>query len=96
MFWEPGEPFRARDTITNRNCGIRPDSMGHVTYVSTGRISFYIDKSPPGAGSIEGTCPLDIFGANFEKCLAMPSNSAYTSYSHFSSEFPGKFLSTSR
>jgi hypothetical protein len=90
--WKPGDPFHARDTELIRRCGIRPGAIGHVTFVSGDRISFYIDRDPPGSGSIEASSPSGLFGNNFIHGVTFGNNAAYRSSKPFSREFPTDFI----
>lgn len=44
MALSPGDPFRVKDTITVRNCGVNTVmGRGYVCFVDANQISFYLD-----------------------------------------------------
>jgi hypothetical protein len=90
MVWNPGDPFRVKDTVTVRNCGINPAmGRGHVCFADAAGISFYL-----GWGTstwIEAKCDLGTFGANFIPDQLAPRNLGYTKRQHFRKTFPHDF-----
>jgi hypothetical protein len=82
MAWNPGDPFRVKDTVTVRNCGINPVmGQGHVCFVDATRMSFYLDWS--GGRWIKAKCDLGTFGANFIPDQVAPKMLGYAERQHF-------------
>jgi hypothetical protein len=90
MPWNPGDPFRVKDTLTVRQCGIdHLMGRGHVCFVDATGISFYLDWS--GGRWIEAKCDLETFGANFIPDQFGPKNLGYVKRQHFRKAFPSDF-----
>ena len=89
--WTSGDPFRVKETVTVRNCGIDPVSgHGYVCFVDANQISFYLGWG--GSNWIEAKCDLGTFAANFTPDQLAPQNLAYAKRQHFRKVFPNDFF----
>lgn len=88
-----GTPILARNTQTNRSCGIDYNlARGYICFSDASAISFYLDKGS-GHGWMEAVAEPAVFGANFEpKTLGAQRNRAYEQASHFAKRFPRDFF----
>jgi hypothetical protein len=91
MAWSAGDPFKAKDTVTVRNCGINPVmARGHVCFADAKEISFYLGWG--GSVWMEAKCDLGTFGANFIPDPLAPVNLGYSKRLHFRKVFPSDFI----
>lgn len=89
MNWKAGDPIKAKPTAMNRSCRIDPDhATGHVCFVNSQGVSFYLDRGKAGSGYIEAQCALDLFAANFEHDPYRPYNVAYIKTTHYMKKYP--------
>ncbi len=94
--WAEGDAIIAKDTQTNRSCGVIPGAaIGHITCTKNNLISFElpaITEANKYSKRIEGRCTAENFAANFKLHPFVGNNKGYIAGSHFSKKFPEDFF----
>ena len=88
---KPGVRLEAKDTQTNRSCGIAPGAPGRVVFVDTSAVSVYLERGTPGAGWIEARCDAETIGSNF-RVFEHDIAPGYLARGHYGRAFPGDFV----
>jgi hypothetical protein len=90
--WAAGEAIRAKETVMNRRCGIRPDqAWGHVCFADQREVSFYLQREA-FRSVIEARCDLATFVMNFDHDRFRPLNAGYSKNTHSPRKFPTDFF----
>ena len=91
----PGVRIEAKDTQTNRSCGVKRGAWGRIIFVDSQKVSIYLEKGTPGAGWIEASCSADTLQANFHIDFHNMA-SGYAGHIHYRKRYPEDFFPPSR
>jgi hypothetical protein len=62
---QPGVKIEAKDTATNRNCGVASGARGMVAFIESATVSIYLERGVPGDGWIEAARSPESLAMNF-------------------------------
>jgi hypothetical protein len=86
--FKPSVRIEAKDTVTNRNCGVTAGTAGRMVFVDRSAVSILLDGA---GGSVEASCEPEVIAWNFvvhEHDVAP----GYVARSRYGARYPRDFL----